>query len=298
MRVSSTQTNAMLLRAMQSNYSDYAKVAEQTSTGNKILKPSDDAVSYVRVQSLTVQQNQLTQYQSNIKTAESQLSASESQFDSMTDTLSQLRSLALSAGNGSYNSNDISSIATEMKSLLSTLVDTSNATDSSGDYLFSGSNSKTIPVLDNGDGTYTYQGDSYQTSISVSDGVTIKSTDNLSNIFFASGNNYLNDLSTQITALTSGSDTSTAVSNLLGTIDNISTNVNSQVTSIGNRTNELDSLNQAHTETLLYSKNLSDQLSSADTAEVTLKSQEILTSIQLTFKMMSQVSSLNLFDEL
>lgn len=298
MRVSSSQTTAMLINSLQKSYSQYATVAEQLSTGEKLTSPSDDAVTYVRLQSLTSQQTSLSQYQDNIETAESRLSESETQFDSMTDALSQLRSLVVSAGNGTYDDQDISDLTEQMQSLLDTIVDAGNATDSSGDYLFSGSDASTAAITANDDGTYTYNGDDYQISVAVADGVTVKSSDTLSDIFFSDDSNFLNDISSMITSLTTTDDTSSVIDSMLDTIDSTASKLSSTVASIGNRTNQLDDLNEAHTETLLYSQNLSSELGDADYSTTSIQSEEILTSIEATQSVISKVLGLSLFNDI
>jgi len=273
-------------------------VAEQMSTGMKINSPSDDAISYTRLQDLTSQQTKISQYQDNITTAQSMLDASETQFSSMTDVMSELRSLAVQAGNGTYDSDDLSSVAEQMQSLLDTLVDLSNATDSDGTYLFSGSNSDTAPISVDSSGNYTYAGDDYQLGVVVSEGVTIDATDNLSDVFFSGGSNFFNDMADLIDSLSSSDDVSTQVASMLTTIDDTAENLSSAVSSIGSRDNELDALNSAHEETLLYSENLSSTIGSMDYSEASIKSEELLTTIQATQSVISNVLGLSLFDEI
>jgi len=287
-----------MVKYLQNSYSEYADVAEQMSTGLRVNSPSDDAISYTRLQDLTSQQTKIAQYQDNITTAESMLDASETQFSSMTDVMSELRSLAVQAGNGTYGSDDLASVAEQMQSLLDTLVDLSNATDSDGSYLFTGSKSDTAPVSVDSNGNYTYEGDSYQLGVVVSEGVTINATDNLSDIFFSGGSNFFNDMADLISSLSSSDDVSTQVSSMLTTIDDTAENLSSVVSSIGSRDNELDALNSAHEETLLYSENLSSTIGSMDYSEASIKSEELLTTIQATQSVISNVMGLSLFDEI
>jgi flagellar hook-associated protein 3 FlgL len=298
MRVSTAQTSTLMVKYLQNSYSEYAEVAEQMSTGLRVNSPSDDAISYTRLQDLTSQQAKISQYQDNITTAESMLDASETQFSSMTDVMSELRSLAVQAGNGTYGSDDLASVAEQMQSLLDTLVDLSNATDSDGTYLFSGSKSDTAPVSVDSSGNYTYEGDDYQLGVVVSEGVTIDATDNLSDIFFSGGSNFFNDMADLISSLSSSDDVSTQVASMLTTIDDTAANLSSAVSSIGSRDNELDALNSAHEETLLYSENLSSTIGSMDYAEASIKSEELLTTIQATQSVISNVMGLSLFDEI
>jgi flagellar hook-associated protein 3 FlgL len=298
MRVSTAQTSTLMVKYLQNSYSEYAEVAEQMSTGMKINSPSDDAISYTRLQDLTSQQTKISQYQDNITTAQSMLDASETQFSSMTDVMSELRSLAVQAGNGTYDSDDLSSVAEQMQSLLDTLVDLSNATDSDGTYLFSGSNSDTAPISVDSSGNYTYAGDDYQLGVVVSEGVTIDATDNLSDVFFSGGSNFFNDMADLIDSLSSSDDVSTQVASMLTTIDDTAENLSSAVSSIGSRDNELDALNSAHEETLLYSENLSSTIGSMDYSEASIKSEELLTTIQATQSVISNVLGLSLFDEI
>lgn len=298
MRVSTAQTTSLMVKYLQNSYSEYAEVAEQMSTGMRVNSPSDDAISYTRLQDLSSQQTKISQYQDNITTAESMLDASETQFSSMTDVMSELRSLAVQAGNGTYGSDDLSSVAEQMQSLLDTLVDLSNATDSDGTYLFSGSKSDTAPVSVDSSGNYTYEGDNYQLGVVVSEGVTIDATDNLSDIFFSGGSNFFNDMADLISSLSSSDDVSTQVASMLTTIDDTAANLSSVVSSIGSRDNELDALNSAHEETLLYSENLSSTIGSMDYSEASIKSEELLTTIQATQSVISNVLGLSLFDEI
>ncbi|MGL5286774.1 flagellar hook-associated protein 3 FlgL [Aeromonas sp. RU39B] len=300
MRVSSSQTTTMLLKSMQSQYSKYYDVSTELSTGSSINSPSDDAIGYARVSSLTSQQTSLNQYLDNIETASSQLDASETQMSSMTDVISSIRDLVVQAANDTYSSDDLSDIATEIQSLVDTLVDLCNATDSSGNYLFSGSLSSTAPIsYDETTGTYTYVGNDYQREVVVGDGITVASTDTLSGVLASSSDgsdNIFNDLSDLITALQSG-DNSTA-SSMLDTIDEYSSSLSTAIASIGARSNQLDTLSDAHTETLTYSTALSDSISSADYAEVTVESEEILTTLQVTQQVLASVMGLSLFDEI
>lgn len=298
MRVSSAQTAALMVQCLQSNYAEYSEVAEQMSTGLRVNSPSDDAVSYTRLQSLSSQQAKITQYQENIETAESMLSASETQFSSMSDVMSELRQLAVQAGNGTYDSDDLASIAEEMQSLLDTMVDLANATDSDGTYLFSGSNSDDAAISVDSSGNYTYQGDDYQLSVVVSEGVTVAASENLSDIFFSDGGNFFNDMSELISGLSSSDDVSTLVSDMLTSIDDTATDLNTAISSIGARSNELDALNSAHAETLLYSESLSSEIGDMDYSEAAVRSEELLTTIEATQSVISKVLGLSLFDEI
>ena len=297
MRVSTSQTTALLLKSLQSQYSEYTTIAEQLSTGSSINKPSDNAIGYARVSNLTSQQTQLEQYIENIETASSQLSASETQYSSMTDVMGSIRDLVVQAANGTYDSEDLANIATEISGLMDTMVDLCNQTDAGGNYLFSGSLSDTAPVVyDEATNTYSYAGDDYQREVSVGDGMTVASTDNLSDVFFSGGSSFFDDLNGLVAALASGDNTS--ASSMLDTIDSASSNLSSAIASIGARSNQLDTLSSAHSETLLYSEELSASISEADYAETTLRSEEILTTLQVTQQVLSSVLGLSLFDEL
>ncbi len=302
MRVSSSQTAEMLLNCLQKSYSDYADVAEQMATGYSINSPSDDAVGYTKLQSLTSQQNSLTQYQDNISTAESMLSESETQFSSMSDVLSEIRSLAVSANNGSYSTADLADIADQMSTLMDTLLSFCNATDSDGSYMFSGSQTDSEAVVVDSNGDYVYQGDDYQLEVSVADGVTVAATDTLGDIFFDSSSstsgNFFNDMSDLISSLSTTDDASSVLASMEDIIDSTADNLNSAISSIGSRTNELDALNDAHSETLLYSQTLSSEIGDADYSTAAVQAETIMTNIEATQSVISKVLSLSLFDEL
>lgn len=301
MRVSSSQTTNVLLKSMQDQYSKYYSLSTQLSTGSSINTPSDNPIGYAQVSNLTSQQTELTQYIANIKTASSQLSASETQMTSMTDVIGSIRDLVVQAANGTYSSDDLADIATQIQSDINTLVDLSNAKDTSGNYLFSGSLNSSATVQVTTDATtgvksYSYGGDSYQRSVLVGEGTSVASTDNLSGVFFSGSNNIFNDLTTLVTSLKSGNNS--GASEMLTTIDGYSSKLSAAVASIGARSNQIDTLSDAHTETLTYNKNLSNTISSSDYAEVTVESQSLLTTLQVTQKVLTSVMGLSLFDKL
>ncbi|MFX9246874.1 hypothetical protein ABTN73_20660, partial [Acinetobacter baumannii] len=70
--------------------------------------------------------------------AQSQLSQSESVLSSMTDSMSDIRSLLVQAGNSTYGNSERNSISQELQQKLGNLMGLANSRDGAGFYLFGG----------------------------------------------------------------------------------------------------------------------------------------------------------------
>lgn len=175
MRITTLQTSNTMLDYMTSAESRYYDLAEESSSGYKVNKPSDDAVATKSLLKIKEQLSELNNYSSNMKTSQSELATVSSTLDSVTTMISKVSDYATQAANGTYNNGDISDIKSQIDSITSSLVDLSN-TQFNGTYVFSGTatSSPTYSVAANGDITYggTITSE-YQRYVTISDGVSV-----------------------------------------------------------------------------------------------------------------------------
>lgn len=159
MRLSTSQVFTSNVSGYQKGYSEIVKTQQQLSSGVRIQTPADDPVGAARLLQLEQQSSELGQYSTNLTTATNSLTQEEGVLTSVTNVLQRARELAVRAGNGSLSDNDRTSISSELEQIQTQLMNLMNSKDSSGQYLFSGSNSGTQPYVQNPNGTYSYQGD-------------------------------------------------------------------------------------------------------------------------------------------
>lgn len=168
MRVS---TNLIHMQGVQSMLEQQAKLVDlqnQLSRGEKFLSPSDDPNAASRVLDLNEVISQITQYEENSNYASQRLNLEESTLVSSNNVLQRIRELSIQAANTAVN--DLQSeraIAAEIREKIEELFDYANTKDESGDYLFSGFQSKTQAFTTDGLGNYFYNGDEGQMGIQI-----------------------------------------------------------------------------------------------------------------------------------
>jgi flagellar hook-associated protein 3 FlgL len=138
--------------------SQMAKTQLQLSTNRRILTPSDDPVASARALEITQSQAVNTQYATNRQGARSSLSQVEQALASTTQLIQDVKTLAVSAGNGTLLPSDREALAVELSGRLQDLLGVANSSDGVGGYLFSGYRSTTAPFTQTPAGA-DYHGD-------------------------------------------------------------------------------------------------------------------------------------------
>lgn len=134
------------------------KISQQVSSGRRVLTPADDPIASARALVISQSDSLNTQFATNRQAARNNLSASESVLSNVTDTLHNIKTLIVKAGNGTYTDAERGFIAQELQGNLDQLFGQANATDGTGNYLFSGFNTTTAPYSKKAGGA-TYNGD-------------------------------------------------------------------------------------------------------------------------------------------
>lgn len=276
-----------------------SRTQQQIASGRRILSPSDDPVAAARALVVTQSQALNTQYGTNRGYAKDALTSIDGTLASVTNLIQDVRTTAISAGNGLLNDAERASMATELQGRLDQLIGLANATDGQGNYLFSGFQTATPPFVQTAGGVQ-YQGDQGQRQIQVD--AARKMTVGVPGqaIFQGGGQDLfktLNDLITQLnTPGTAG--LSAALNTATGNLDLALNNVSSVRAAVGTRMQELDSLDSAGADKgLQYSQTLSTLQDVDYTQAVTELSKQQLT-LEAAQKSFAQTSSLSLFQYL
>jgi len=170
---------------------------QQVASGRRMLSPSDDPVAAARALEGTQSQDVNAQFKLNHNNANSALGLEEAQLSSSTDLLARVRELAVQAGNSSLANSDRRAITTELRARFEELTGIANATDGSGQYLFSGFMGATKPfggsvesILAGGE--VIYSGDDGQRKLQVSPTRFLDVSDSGNDVFkrIRNGNGY------------------------------------------------------------------------------------------------------------
>lgn len=185
MRLSSATIYNQSLSSMLAQESAYQDAAQEVASGTRVVNPSDDslaAAQAVNVRQAIAANEQYADSRSAINTS---LSQEESTLDSINDAISSAMSLVVQANNGTLSDADRESIATSLQGVYDTLVTLANATDSNGNYLFSGYQSQSAAFVEDADGNLVYQGDDNVVTQQVSSTQSMASSDNGATIFLS-----------------------------------------------------------------------------------------------------------------
>ena len=175
------------------------KLSQQISSGKRIITPSDDPVA--AAQALQVQQAKDIngQYTTNLNNAQSALGLEDTQLSTVTDALTRVRELTVQAGNSILSSSNRQTLAVELRARFDQLLGIANATDGTGQYLFSGYKGNTEPFAGNVDSMIaapasdvTYLGDDGQRSLQITPANKLAISDSGNDVFrrIPSGNGY------------------------------------------------------------------------------------------------------------
>lgn len=146
MQVRPTQSSmySLVRRGLMSNTMKLVRAQEQTATGRRILRPSDDAGGASVAMSLRRQIGNLETFVAATSGARPQVDLAASRLEEGSGLITEARELIIQGMNGSLADGDREQIATQLELLNQQLLDVANS--QSGDrYLFAGTDTSTRP---------------------------------------------------------------------------------------------------------------------------------------------------------
>lgn len=155
MRVTGNMLSSNLLGNLYTNLKSLNKYQNQISANRKILRLSDDPVGAVSSFQIESDINKSEQMSKNISDAQSWLTQTETSLSDINSLLTRAKELVVSAGNGTYTSEQRTAIKEELQELQTHFVDLAN-TKFVGKYIFGGYNTTSQPFTLNEDGTLSY----------------------------------------------------------------------------------------------------------------------------------------------
>lgn len=168
MRISSKTIFENGVSNMLARQQEVAKTQGHISTGRRVLSPADDPVAAAQILDLTEAKEINKQYTDNAQSVKTRLSLQEQSLAAMTRLIQDVKTLTVQAGNGTLAQSDLHSIAEEIDHRYRELIGLGNATDGSGEYLFSGYRTQTRPFAEVATGVVAYLGDDGMREVQVS----------------------------------------------------------------------------------------------------------------------------------
>ncbi len=303
MRIASTQYHATMGSALQTASVAVEKLMQQMASGQRLLLPSDEPVTSVRLARLAREEAGLDQYRSNISALKSRLQQNETYLDGMTRDMMQARELMVWAADGGNSSEDVNAMAGSLQSLRDSLFYSANSRDHEGRYLFSGT-AVTTPTITY-DATaalgarYSFTGNSGIQKVVVGNGVTQEA-----NVVLPEMATLLNQLDQASAVLqVPGADVNTpavhaVVAAGLDGLDAALNSVGSRIASLGGTQNILDTMETNHANVSLSNKQALITLGQLDYGDAAVKLNAYTSALEATQKAYGKVSALSLFNVL
>ncbi len=320
MRISSSMIFERGVNALLRNQDQLSHTELQLATGKRVLSPEDDPASAARVLDLNREIDTVTQHQRNIERARSRLALEDSTLAGAGNLLQRIRELTVQAANDSYNPENRRATGYEIEALRDELLGLANTKDANGEYIFSGYQGDQVAWLDNGGGSYSYNGDLGQRLISISDNRKIADGDDGMAVFGriestldADGDgavevnrNVFETLSLLADVLAgnaqpaagSGNPQEDAnnITNYLADLDAVIDNILDVRARVGARINATDEQDNLNQDFLLTMETTRSEEQDLDYAEAVSRFQQQLTSLQAAQQSFVRVQNLSLFE--
>ncbi|MEW6983211.1 flagellar hook-associated protein FlgL [Colwelliaceae bacterium 6471] len=191
MRIGTSNFYQRNLFELQQQQSDLDRAQQELSTGKKLIHPSDDPVAMTS--SLIVKRDieVADRYLKAQDTARRFQTHEESALSSMTSAIFRLQELVISAQNGALEQTSLNAISIEVQEIRKELVGLGNSKNASGETLFSGYQTDTIPFQADSFGQQQYMADDGRRELFVGAGFLVPVND--------PGSSFLTNVTAQLT---------------------------------------------------------------------------------------------------
>lgn len=238
-------------------------------------------------------------YGTNLTLASSLLDQADGVLKQITAQLTRATELATQAATGTQTDAARKSIATEITSVVQSLVTLANSRNVRGQPLF-GTVDGTKAVTDNGNGTFTFPANNTLVSeVPIADGQTIQATESAKTIFdLGNGDNTLAMLSRMAATLNGGGDVSSSMSTALDSLSQAVDQVANVQASVGSRSARVDLQQQLLTTANTDRADLRGKLEQVDVTDAIVQLQQMMTALSASQASFTKLSQLSLFDYL
>ncbi|WP_165873500.1 hypothetical protein [Parasulfuritortus cantonensis] len=305
MRVSSLSYYSATLAGIRDQQAKIARLSQQVATETKYLAAKDSPIEATRALYLADRVAQRTQYQANQTKAEIGIQEEQTVLNELDDALSSVRSLVMST-TGSEDAEARQQVAAQLSNLYQHIKSLANYKDSSGNYLFSGFQTDTLPyehasVYEGAASpqSTTYYGDTGVRKTEIEAGRYLQTNDTLDTVMQAgTTNDLLSSLDQIATALRDGTATASDFTSATDLVSSALSNLRMIESDVSGRYVELTSTQESTTSLLQNDQNALSKLTELDSAAAIVELQQRQVTLQAAENTFSLTSQQSLFDYL
>jgi flagellar hook-associated protein 3 FlgL len=173
MRVSTAQFYLQSSQQMSTKSADVNERMAYLTSGKRVLTAKDDAVSFGTLAGYKDDLANIEKYKRNIDRAESHNNFQEVVFADTEMILDKIKQDMLLANNGRMSTEDLQTLADQVRSSFDQLLDIANTQNENGDYIFSGYQTELQPFSQQTDGSVSYSGDTGVNELQVAKNINI-----------------------------------------------------------------------------------------------------------------------------
>jgi len=173
MQISTKLFNDQQVRQFGKLNENIQNLQERVSSGQNILRASDDPVTAINLSVAKEQRQLLDRFERNINAAQERLDLGERTMQEMINVLTRITELTTQAGNGSYDGFNREAMLIEIDQLGEVVLGLANTRDANGQSLFSGFNTSEDAFVKERDGSISYNGDRGTHTVQISESMTV-----------------------------------------------------------------------------------------------------------------------------
>ena len=299
-RITAQMTSNLMLTNMNKNLSNIYNTYEQITSGKKFTSIGENPSDGTKIMKYNKQLDQLDDWSKNIETAKDELNQSYDTLGLIQENMQRINELAIQAAN-SYNSQDsMQAIRDEVEQRTRAIAQLAN-TKYQDKYIFSGSNTDTIPYSLDDDLNVTYSGTSqdgnWERNIEISEGVTMPLNINGQEIFGDENGGIFATLKQLNDALADPDMDIQAISDCITPIQNGIKDITSAQAVMTSRVQRLDATSSINDNVSLGLTEMKSNLQDTDLAEAATQLMMYQTALQASLQagatIMQQATLLN-----
>lgn len=285
MRVTNSMMISSFLSNMNSNLSKVSKYSDQISTGQKMIRLSDDPIGVLNSMNARQKLLRFDQYTENLTAARSFVDQAESAMSEISSSLTGIYDKLVEAASDT-KSDDRTVIAGEISAMVDHILQTANTTVGT-QYIFGGFNTTNPPFTRDSSGKALYNGldlsDSSVTnaakvtaekgqSIRFEVGFSTKMDVSVNGVELMSkeGGSILNLLDSIVSELNSGASAAT-VSARIGDIQKAQSGMLTNLVSMGSKMTKLDLLENRYAKDIINYTEIKSSIEDVDTVEALMQ---------------------------
>lgn len=296
-RIATTSMFARGVDVMLEKQNQLSETELQMASGKRLLRPSDDASASVQILDLKQAQAKLAQYQRNAEAVTARLAQEETALDGVENLLQRVRELVVQGNNDTYNQQDRTAVAKEIRQHIDSFLQLANTKDANGEYVFAGYRTNVKPMAHDGIGGFTYQGDEGQRVVRIGDSREVAMGDPGS-IFmdFAANAGGTTNLGEVLYSAAVNFEAGSRDVHALADIDTALGEVLNTRASIGARVNAIDEQKSANESFNVAVDQVRSSLEDLDYAEAISRFNQQLAALQASQQSFLKIQDLSLFN--